>query len=95
MPPGRSDFSECDQVASPTVSITASTRSGSRAPVSKAASRAELHRPRALRLVAAGDPDPQPGRAREHDQRRRDAAAGTRTRTVSPGSQPGRVNSIR
>ena len=35
-PPGLSDFSECDQVASPTVSITASTRSGSRAPDAKA-----------------------------------------------------------
>ena len=38
VPPGRSDFTECDQVAAPTVSITASTRSGSRAPLSKAAS---------------------------------------------------------
>src|SRR5450759_1828176 len=35
-PPGRSDRSECDQVASPTVSSTASTRSGNRAPASSA-----------------------------------------------------------
>ena len=38
VPPGARDFSECDQVASPTVSITASTRFGSRASGSKAAS---------------------------------------------------------
>ena len=35
-PPGLSDLMLCDQVASPTVSITPSTRSGSRAPLSKA-----------------------------------------------------------
>jgi hypothetical protein len=35
-PPGRSDLMLCDQVASPTDSITPSTRAGSRAPVSKA-----------------------------------------------------------
>src|SRR5450755_4419166 len=35
-PPGLSDFTECDHVASPTVSITTSTRSGSRVPVSNA-----------------------------------------------------------
>ena len=35
-PPGRSDLSEWFQAASPTVSITASTRSGSLAPVSNA-----------------------------------------------------------
>jgi hypothetical protein len=31
-PPGLSELTECDQVAAPTVSITASTRSGSRSP---------------------------------------------------------------
>ena len=36
VPPGRSDLTECDQVAAPTVSITASTRCGSRAPDSNA-----------------------------------------------------------
>ena len=36
VPPGRRDLTECAHVASPTVSITASTRSGSRAPDSKA-----------------------------------------------------------
>ena len=35
MPPGRSDRIECDQVARPTVSITASTFTGSRSPDSK------------------------------------------------------------
>ena len=35
LPPGRSDRTECDQVARPTVSITASTFTGSRAPDSK------------------------------------------------------------
>ena len=35
-PPGRSELTEWDQVAAPTVSMTASTRSGSRAPDSKA-----------------------------------------------------------
>ena len=38
VPPGFSDFSECDHVAPPTVSNTASTRSGRRAPGSKVAS---------------------------------------------------------
>ena len=37
LPPGLSARIECFQVASPTVSSTASTRSGRRAPVSKAA----------------------------------------------------------
>ena len=69
--------SECDQVAAPTVSITASTRSGSRAPDANACVRAELERPRLLRLVAAGRPDAQPGGRPEPDQRGRDAAAGT------------------
>ena len=36
LPPGLSERIECPQVASPTVSMTASTRSGSRAPDSKA-----------------------------------------------------------
>jgi hypothetical protein len=36
VPPGRRARSECFQVASPTVSITASTRSGSLAPLSNA-----------------------------------------------------------
>ena len=36
MPPGLSDLQQCDQVASPTVSMTPSTRSGSRAPDSNA-----------------------------------------------------------
>ena len=38
MPPGFSDLIECDQVALPTVSNAASTRSGRRAPDSNVAS---------------------------------------------------------
>ena len=52
VPPGRSALIEWDQVAAPTVSITASTRSGSRVPVAKGlvgtqrdGSRAALLRP--------------------------------------------------
>jgi hypothetical protein len=37
VPPGRTARRECRHVASPTVSITASTRSGRRAPLSNAA----------------------------------------------------------
>jgi hypothetical protein len=53
-PPGRSERSECAQVASPTVSMTPSTRSGSRAPVSNARSAPSLtarSRLASLRLV--------------------------------------------
>ena len=35
VPPGLSELTECDQVAAPTVSMTASTRSGSRSPEAK------------------------------------------------------------
>src|SRR6185369_4116150 len=55
VPPGRRDFRECDQVASPTVSITTSTRSGNRSPVGNAARAPQLSasaRLPALRLVA-------------------------------------------
>ena len=45
VPPGRSDCSECDHVAAPTVSMTASTRSGSRAPAGERLRRAQLQRP--------------------------------------------------
>ena len=38
VPPGRRLLTECDHVAAPTVSMTASTRSGSRAPLSNARS---------------------------------------------------------
>src|ERR1700722_13973864 len=58
-PPGRSDRTECAQVACPTVSITTSTRSGSRAPVSKAWSAPSLtarSRLASVRLVAPNRP---------------------------------------
>ena len=53
VPPGRSERSECAQVASPTVSITASTRSGNRAPGSNASS---APRPRAAARFASEVP---------------------------------------
>ena len=37
-PPGLSELTECDHVAAPTVSMTASTRSGSRSPLPNARS---------------------------------------------------------
>lgn len=55
VPPRRSDFSEWDQVASPTVSITTSTRSGSRSPGASAARTPQVRasaRLASLRLVA-------------------------------------------
>ena len=76
MPPGRSDRIECDQVAAPTVSMTASTCSGSRAPDSKtswAPSSSARARLASSRLVAQ---HPQPAGARQRDQRGGDAAAG-------------------
>ena len=96
VPPGRSDLIECDQVAAPTVSMTASTRSGSRASALEHLVRAELERPRALLLVTAGGADPQarrPGRARS-------SAVATPppapcTSTVSPGLRPPWVKSMR
>ena len=53
VPPGRSERSECAQVASPTVSITASTRSGSRAPGLERGVGTELDGAVTLGLVAA------------------------------------------
>ena len=76
VPPGRSDRIECDQVARPTVSITASTFTGSRSPDSKTSWAPMLERPRALGLVAAGGEHPQPAGPGQRDQRGRHAAAG-------------------
>ncbi len=74
-PPGLSERTEWDQVAWPTVSMTTSTRSGSRAPVGEGLVGAELERRLALGLGPAGHPDPVAGRAAEQDQRGGDAAA--------------------
>ena len=52
VPPGRNDRSECDHVAAPTVSMTASTRSGSLAPAREGPVRPQLQRPRLLLLRA-------------------------------------------
>ena len=95
MPPGRSDLSECDQVAAPTVSITASTRSGSRAPDSNAASAPSSTARSPLGLVAAGDPTRSPAAAAEHDQRGRHPAAGALHQHGVAGRTPDWVKSIR
>ena len=89
VPPGRSDLSECDQVAAPTVSITASTRSGSRAPDSKtscAPSSSARARLASSRLVAQTR---SPRGAAERDRAVATPPPAPCTSTVSPGSQPG------
>jgi hypothetical protein len=95
VPPGRSDFSECDHVASPTVSSTTSTRSGSRSPLPNTASAPSS---RARRPFSS---------EREVAQTRTPAARPSAitavatpppapwTRTVIPGLTAPRVNSIR
>ena len=95
VPPGRSALIECDQVAAPTVSITASTGSGSRCPLGNAAC-----------APSATARSPRSGE-REVTQTRKPAwrASGTSavatpppapcTSTVSPGCSPDAVNSIR
>ena len=94
-PPGRSARIECDQVALPTVSMTASTLTGSRAPDSKtscapiSSARARLA---SSRLVA---------RTRSPAARARVITAVATpppapwTSTVSPAFSSPRVNSIR
>ena len=73
--PGAAHFSEWSNVAAPTVSITTSTRSGSRAPGSTRG-RAELRDPLPLGGVAAGRVHPLAERDGEHDRRGGHAAAG-------------------
>ena len=94
-PPGRSDRTECDQVAFPTVSITASAFSGSRAPLSNASwapSSSAFARLASSRLVTSTrSPAARPSTI---------AAVATPppapcTRTVSPGRSSPRVKSIR
>ncbi len=95
VPPGLSDFTEWDQVAAPTVSMTASTRCGSRAPVSTASTApsssarlrlassrlvAKTRSPAALPSTIAAVATPPPAPC---------------TRTESPGRTPALVNSIR
>ena len=90
-----SDFTECDQVAAPTVSITASTRAGSRSPVSTT-SCAPISRARARlsssRLVANTGSRPP---ARSMMSARRHAPTGALHGTESPGLRPDCVKSIR
>ena len=95
-PPGRSARIECDQVALPTVSMTASTFTGSRAPDSNAScapSSSARARLASSRLVAQHPQAGRPGRARS-------AAVATPppapwTSTVSPALSSPRVKSIR
>ncbi|GAA3118394.1 hypothetical protein GCM10017687_35030 [Streptomyces echinatus] len=75
MPPGRRDFTECDQVAAPTVSMTASTRCGSRAPGSTASTAPSSSARFRFASFPAGGEDPQPGRLAEDDRGRGDTAA--------------------
>ncbi len=94
VPPGRSDFTEWDQVAAPTVSMTASTRCGSRAPgsyASNAPSSTARSRLALSRLVAkTRSPAAFPSTI---------AAVATRRRRPDehgvPGRTPALVNSIR
>ncbi len=95
VPPGFSERTEWPQVASPTVSITASTRSGSRAPVSNAwsaPSESACARLSSERLVThIRTPAAAPSTV---------SAVATPppapwTSTVIPGTTPPRVNSIR
>ncbi len=76
VPPGRSDLMLCDQVAAPTVSMTASTRCGSRCAGLQRLDGAQLDRPLALGLVATGGEDAKTGGLAEHDRGGRHAAAG-------------------
>src|SRR5664280_2096787 len=95
VPPGRSDRSECDQVASPTVSSTASTRSGNRAPAASAwcaPSSSARRRLSSSRLVAYT----------RNPAARASAIAAVATpppapctSTLPPGGTPALVNSIR
>jgi len=94
-PPGRSERMECCQVAWPTLSITTSTRSGSRAPagnVWSAPSSMARSRFASLRLVAQiRNPAARPSRI---------SAVATPppapwTSTVEPGWAPDFSNSIR
>ena len=95
VPPGFSDFSEWSHVAAPTVSATTSTRSGSRAPGSNAAS-APSETARA-RLSSERDV----AHTRSPAARPRTISAVATpppapcTRIVEPGTTAARVNSIR
>ncbi len=95
VPPGLSARTECAQVASPTVSITASTRSGSRCPGSNAWSApsstasARLSSERLVTHTRIPAADASVIRALETPP------AAPCTSTVAPGVTRARVNSIR
>ena len=75
VPPGRRDRIEWDQVAAPTVSITASTFSGSRDPGSNTASAPTSSARARLASVRARRPHPVSGGVAQHQQRRGHTAA--------------------
>ena len=95
LPPGFSDLTECDHVALPIVSITASTRSGSRAPDSNTSSapsdfawaRRSSVRPVAHTRIPAAAPSTITAVATPPPL--------PWTSTVEPGASCPRVNSIR
>ena len=94
--PAAATCSECAHVASPTVSITASTRSGSRAPGSNAASAPSSMRARALLLASGSSPRPaRPPRAPSAIAAVATPPPAPWTSTVAPGATPRAVNSIR
>ena len=96
VPPGLSELTECDQVAAPTVSMTASTRSGSRAPGSKT---------RSAPISSARAPLASSRRGRPHPVVRPPSRAAISavatpppapwTSTVPPGCTPDLVKSMR
>ncbi len=88
VPPGRNDRSECAQVAAPTVSMTASTRSGSLAPLANARSAPSSSALACLSSCRLVDPDPEPGSRAQPDQGGRDAAAGALHEDGVAGPQP-------
>ena len=94
-PPGFKDFSEWSQVAAPTVSATASTRSGSRAPGSKTASAPSSN----ARARFASERDVAHTRSPAARPSTINAVAtpppAPCTNSVDPGATAARVNSIR
>ena len=94
-PPRRSDLTEWDQVAAPTVSMTASTRNGRRLPGSSAATAPAARacsRLAAVRLVATTSRPPAAPRAIAPEATPPPAPW---TRTRSPGRSAAVVKSIR
>ena len=94
VPPGFRALIECDQVAAPTVSITASTRSGSRAPIGRpGAPGADCSV--TSRRITRGDPDAHPGVPAEGGKGNRHPAACALNQYRVAGPGPDWLKSIR